>query len=95
MLDMDGFKQLNHIGLEMDLLIIMMSVDDEKHVVMKGVTHAACDYLIKPVRIEALKNIWQHMVQKRKDEWKNLSNQEVLKKEIGNKNNLKMQITHR
>lgn len=49
-----------------------MSADDEKNVVMKGVTHGACDYLIKPVRIEALKNIWQHVVRKRKNEWKEL-----------------------
>ncbi|KAK8492331.1 hypothetical protein V6N13_035184 [Hibiscus sabdariffa] len=53
--DKDGFKLLEHIGLEMDLPVIMMY--DRKHVVMKGVTHGACDYLIKPVRIEALKNI--------------------------------------
>ncbi|RZC04454.1 Two-component response regulator ARR2 isoform C [Glycine soja] len=68
--DMDGFKLLEHIGLEMDLPVIMMSADDGKSVVMKGVTHGACDYLIKPVRIEALKNIWQHVVRKRKNEWK-------------------------
>ncbi|KAA8527406.1 hypothetical protein F0562_034879 [Nyssa sinensis] len=68
--DMDGFKLLEHIGLEMDLPVIMMSADDSKNVVMKGVTHGACDYLIKPVRIEALKNIWQHVVRKRKHEWK-------------------------
>lgn len=49
-----------------------MSADDEKTVVMKGVTHGACDYLIKPVRMEALKNIWQHVVRKRKNEWKDL-----------------------
>lgn len=49
-----------------------MSADDGKNVVMKGVTHGACDYLIKPVRIEALKNIWQHVVRKRKNEWKDL-----------------------
>jgi len=47
-----------------------MSADESKNVVMKGVTHGACDYLIKPVRIEALKNIWQHVVRKRKNEWK-------------------------
>lgn len=47
-----------------------MSADDSKVVVMKGVTHGACDYLIKPVRIEALKNIWQHVVRKKKHEWK-------------------------
>ncbi|KAA8548999.1 hypothetical protein F0562_000683 [Nyssa sinensis] len=68
--DMDGFKLLEHIGLEMDLPVIMMSADDSKNVVMKGVTHGACDYLIKPVRIEALKNIWQHVVRKKKHEWK-------------------------
>lgn len=68
--DMDGFKLLEHIGLEMDLPVIMMSADDSKNVVMKGVTHGACDYLIKPVRMEALRNIWQHVVRKRKHEWK-------------------------
>jgi len=50
----------------------VMSADDGKNVVMKGVTHGACDYLIKPIRIEALKNIWQHVVRKRKNEWKDL-----------------------
>ncbi|XP_028795753.1 two-component response regulator ARR2-like [Neltuma alba] len=70
--DMDGFKLLEHIGLEMDLPVIMMSADDAKSVVMKGVTHGACDYLIKPVRIEALKNIWQHVIRKKKNEWKDL-----------------------
>ncbi|KAF5772651.1 putative response regulator and transcription factor RR-B-type family [Helianthus annuus] len=68
--DMDGFKLLEHIGLEMDLPVIMMSADDSSSVVMKGVTHGACDYLIKPVRLEALRNIWQHVVRRRKNEWK-------------------------
>lgn len=49
-----------------------MSADDGKQVVMKGVTHGACDYLIKPIRIEELKNIWQHVVRKKKNEWKEL-----------------------
>ncbi|KAG6593995.1 Two-component response regulator ARR2, partial [Cucurbita argyrosperma subsp. sororia] len=70
--DMDGFKLLEQVGLEMDLPVIMMSADDGKNVVMKGVIHGACDYLIKPVRIEALRNIWQHVVRKRKTEWKDL-----------------------
>ncbi|PIN08797.1 hypothetical protein CDL12_18616 [Handroanthus impetiginosus] len=68
--DMDGFKLLEQVGLYMDLPVIMMSADDSKHVVMKGVTHGACDYLIKPIRMEALKNIWQHVVRKKKHEWK-------------------------
>ncbi|KAF8051814.1 hypothetical protein N665_1663s0006 [Sinapis alba] len=65
--DMNGFKLLEHVGLEMDLPVIMMSADDSKSVVLKGVTHGAVDYLIKPVRIEALKNIWQHVVRKKRN----------------------------
>lgn len=34
---------------------------------MKGITHGSCDYLIKPVRIEELKNIWQHVIRRRYD----------------------------
>lgn len=49
-----------------------MSADDGKSVVMKGVTHGACDYLIKPIRNEELKNIWQHVVRKRKGGWKEM-----------------------
>ncbi|GAY35777.1 hypothetical protein CUMW_018440 [Citrus unshiu] len=64
--DMDGFKLHEQVGLEMDLPVIMMSADDSKQVVMKGVTHGACDYLIKPVRIEELRNIWQHVAQQPK-----------------------------
>lgn len=52
------------------MILAVMSADDGKDVVMKGVTHGACDYLIKPVRIEALKNIWQHVVRKRKTDGK-------------------------
>nr|XP_017223720.1 PREDICTED: two-component response regulator ARR2 isoform X2 [Daucus carota subsp. sativus] len=66
--DMDGFKLLEHIGLEMDLPVIMMSADDNNKVVMKGVTHGACDYLIKPIRIESLKTLWQHVLRKKKHE---------------------------
>lgn len=57
-------------GFDFWLVFLVMSADDSKHVVMKGVTHGACDYLIKPVRIEALKNIWQHVVRKKQHELK-------------------------
>ncbi|KAL8137821.1 hypothetical protein V2J09_003822 [Rumex salicifolius] len=63
--DMDGFKLLEHVGLEMDLPVIMMSVDGETSRVMKGVQHGACDYLLKPIRMKELKNIWQHVFRKR------------------------------
>ncbi|GMP63859.1 hypothetical protein CsSME_00025373 [Camellia sinensis var. sinensis] len=38
---------------------------------MKGITHGACDYLVKPVRIEELRNIWQHVIRRKKFESKN------------------------
>lgn len=62
--DMDGYKLLEHVGLEMDLPVIMMSADGRTSAVMKGVRHGACDYLIKPVREEELRNIWQHVARK-------------------------------
>uniref|UniRef100_A0A0D6R6V8 Two-component response regulator n=1 Tax=Araucaria cunninghamii TaxID=56994 RepID=A0A0D6R6V8_ARACU len=61
----DGFKLLELVGLGLDLPVIMMSANGETSVVMKGITHGACDYLIKPVRIEELRNIWQHVVRRR------------------------------
>ncbi|KAF2289122.1 hypothetical protein GH714_029007 [Hevea brasiliensis] len=57
--EMDGFELLEHIGLEMDVPVIR---------VIRG----ACDYLIKPVGMEALKNIWQHVVRKKRNVWKHL-----------------------
>ncbi|XP_068663704.1 two-component response regulator ORR21-like isoform X2 [Aristolochia californica] len=63
--DMDGYKLLEYVGLEMDLPVIMMSSDGRTSAVMRGIKHGACDYLIKPVRIEELKNIWQHVIRKK------------------------------
>lgn len=64
--DMDGFKLLELVGLEMDLPVIMLSANGDTRLVMKGITHGACDYLLKPVRIEELKNIWQHVIRRKK-----------------------------
>jgi len=63
--DMDGFKLLEHIGLELGLPVIMMSSNGDTNVVLRGVTHGAVDFLIKPVRIEELRNVWQHVVRRR------------------------------
>ncbi len=63
---MDGFKLLEVVGLEMDLPVIMMSSNGDTSNVLRGVTHGACDYLIKPVRLEELRNLWQHVVRRRR-----------------------------
>ncbi|KAH6772358.1 hypothetical protein C2S51_010762 [Perilla frutescens var. frutescens] len=76
--DMDGFKLLEQVGLEMDLPVIMLSANSDPKLVMKGVTHGACDYLVKPVRIEELRNIWQHVIRRKKcDSNQNRSSDEV------------------
>ncbi|XP_058093801.1 two-component response regulator ORR26 isoform X2 [Magnolia sinica] len=75
--DMDGFKLLEHVGLEMDLPVIMMSVDGETSRVMKGVQHGACDYLLKPVRMKELRNIWQHVFRKKIHVVKDIENQDL------------------
>lgn len=72
--DMDGFKLLELVGLEMDLPVIMLSGNGDPKNVMKGITHGACDYLLKPVRIEELKNIWQHVIRRKKLEPKGQCN---------------------
>ncbi|KAK0599770.1 hypothetical protein LWI29_008456 [Acer saccharum] len=61
-----GLKLLELVGLEMDLPVIMLSGNGDPKNIMKGITHGASDYLLKPVRLEELKNIWQHVVRKRK-----------------------------
>ncbi|XP_061348492.1 two-component response regulator ORR24-like [Gastrolobium bilobum] len=63
---MDGFKLLETVGLEMDLPVVMLTVCNDKELVMKGVMHGACDYLIKPPRIDVLRNIWQHVLRQKK-----------------------------
>lgn len=79
--DMDGFKLLGRIGLELGLPVIMMSSSGDTDVVLKGVTHGAVDFLIKPVRVEELRNVWQHMVRKRKDMGKDLDVDECGRRE--------------
>ena len=49
-----------------------MSVDGETSRVMKGVQHGACDYLLKPVRLKELRNIWQHVYRKKIHEVKEI-----------------------
>ncbi|XP_022737338.1 uncharacterized protein LOC111290300 [Durio zibethinus] len=62
--DMDGFKLLELVVLEMDLPVIMLSAHLDTPI--KAITHGACDCLLKPVRMTELKNIWQHVVRRKK-----------------------------
>ena len=46
----------------------VMSSNGETNVVLRGVTHGAVDFLIKPVRVEELRNVWQHVVRRKRDQ---------------------------
>ena len=63
--DGDGFALLEAVGLGLDTPVIMMSADGGTGAVWRGVTHGAVDFLIKPVRLEELRNVWQHVVRRR------------------------------
>lgn len=49
-------------------MVSVLSAHSDTKLVMKGITHGAVDYLLKPVRIEELKNIWQHVIRRKKIE---------------------------
>lgn len=52
----------------MTVWFAVMSSNGETNVVLRGVTHGAVDFLIKPVRIEELRNVWQHVVRRKRDQ---------------------------
>ncbi|CAL5041699.1 unnamed protein product [Urochloa decumbens] len=67
----DGFKLLEHISLEMDIPVILISANDEKKTMVKGVMHGACDYIVKPARLEQIRNIWLHVIRKSVNDQRN------------------------
>lgn len=42
----------------------VLSANDEMDIMMKGIKNRACDYLVKPVCMEHIRNIWKHVVRK-------------------------------
>lgn len=57
-------------------MVVVLSAYGDTELVMKGISHGACDYLLKPIRIEELKNIWQHVIRKKKLEPKDQKDSE-------------------
>jgi len=55
-----------------------MSLDDNTKSVMKTIKLGACDYMIKPLHEDRLRNIWTHVVRK------SLSEKNKMRKNIGN-----------
>lgn len=44
-----------------------MSSDEKRETIMKGIIHGACDYWVKPVRMDAIQLVWQHVIRKRRN----------------------------
>ncbi|KAJ8631143.1 hypothetical protein MRB53_024466 [Persea americana] len=68
--DINGFELLEIVGLEMDLPVVMMSANCDVSVAMSGIKHGACYYLMKPISMGEVKNIWQHIIRKHKEDMK-------------------------
>lgn len=64
----------------------MLSANGDTKLVMKGITHGACDYLLKPVRLEELKNIWQHVLRRKKVDSRDQNNCNSLDRNSGEGN---------
>lgn len=64
-------------------MVLVLSANDDPKLVMKGITHGACDYLLKPVRIEQLKNIWQHVIRRRRFDPRDQNNSDSRDKRQG------------
>lgn len=43
-----------------------MSADCDVNVAKRGLEHGACYYLMKPISMDEIRNIWQHFVRKKK-----------------------------
>ncbi|XP_015892310.3 two-component response regulator-like APRR1 isoform X2 [Ziziphus jujuba] len=64
-----GMKMLKYITRDKDLRripVIMMSAQDEVSVVVKCLRLGAADYLVKPLRVNELLNLWTHMWRRRR-----------------------------
>ncbi|KAL2349252.1 hypothetical protein Fmac_003252 [Flemingia macrophylla] len=62
--NMDGYEFIQHVRKEINVPIIMMSLNGATGVVMKAIEHGACDFWIKPLHKNQFKIMWKHVVRK-------------------------------
>jgi CheY-like chemotaxis protein len=53
------------------MFCLVLSANEEMETMMKGIKHGAYDYLVKPVHLDQIKNIWLHVVKKGKSDPRN------------------------
>ncbi|KAF8390082.1 hypothetical protein HHK36_024603 [Tetracentron sinense] len=59
--DMDGLTLTKLLVLDMDMPVILMCANEDVKVAKRAIENGACSFLMKPITIHALKNIWQHV----------------------------------
>ncbi|CAN0888875.1 Two-component response regulator ORR24 [Linum grandiflorum] len=77
--EIDGIKLLKIAAFEMDLPVVLVSSDDDQRLVMEGILGDACDYLIKPITMNNIKTIWQHVVRRKNSKALKDNNQHVVR----------------
>ncbi|KMZ60250.1 hypothetical protein ZOSMA_5G01150 [Zostera marina] len=60
--EIDGFMLLDRIRHELDLPVIMMSADNHFETIVKGIANGATFYMTKPLKMDMLSTIWQHVL---------------------------------
>ncbi|KAL2516425.1 two-component response regulator ARR2-like [Forsythia ovata] len=62
--DMQGYKLLQH-AVNVDIPVILMSIDDDAFLAMGALKKGALLFIKKPVTMDMLKCIWQHVVREK------------------------------
>ncbi|KAL3840733.1 hypothetical protein ACJIZ3_025324 [Penstemon smallii] len=63
--EMDGFKLLEILRFEFNNIpVIMISSDNDTKTVVKGVKNGAQDYFVKPVKLDDLKTLSDHVIKR-------------------------------
>ncbi|XP_050387278.1 two-component response regulator ARR10-like [Argentina anserina] len=60
--DMDGFEVQKRVREEFKLPLIIVSADDREHVILKALKLGAAHYIVKPVCLDDVKNLWKFVV---------------------------------
>jgi two-component response regulator (ARR-B family) len=61
--DMDSYEFVRLVTQEIKIPVIMMGVDDDiTSARMKAIEKGACEYWLKPLNVNHINNMWQHVV---------------------------------
>ncbi|XP_075077952.1 uncharacterized protein LOC107770247 isoform X2 [Nicotiana tabacum] len=65
--DMNGFELQQVITNEFELPVVLMSADDKEGTILKGLDGGAAFFLVKPISVDDLRDLWQYaLLQKKK-----------------------------